>query len=84
MKGLGPGAISFHTRVERRKRPQSSIGGVDKGKSPSLTRGEAHGINEILVNGRSANCLQAWILVAQPSVQARKTTKGKASAIYES
>ena len=39
-------------------------------------------MQEILQNGRSANCLKAWILVAEGSVQARKTTKGKPSCIY--
>ena len=39
-------------------------------------------MQEILQNGRSANCLKVWVLVAEGEVQARKTTKGKPSSIY--
>ena len=62
------------------KRPRLA---TPMGTCPALPQGqEFQTVQEILQNGRSANCLKAWILVAEGSVQARKTTKGKPSCIY--
>eukprot|EP00435_Cladocopium_sp_Y103_P068074 s284_g31.t1 len=63
---------------EKRPRPAAPPDNL-----PGLSSGqEFQSVQEILQNGRSANCLKAWVLVAEGSVQARKTTKGKPSSIY--
>ena len=72
---------------EKRLRRSLQLGGELPGEAalppaawPGL--GSPQTVQEILVNGRSSNTLQVWVLAAQGTVQSKKTGRGKQSCLY--